>query len=247
MDLGATQGRPLSVRSVRPDSAAARIGLQSGDEVISLGGQQIANERDFNRALQAQLGASRRNRNFQIPVVVRRNGRLQTYYWTNVALALAGYGPLLNRYGYYVPPRYTTGYRGPLGAPAIPNNPGGAYLGVELNREYPNAAIVSRVYDGTPAAEAGLRAGDRIWAVNNQRVESIDELIHWIARMEPGQRVAVSFDRPHSLDVVLGDRGQTQTPRAASDGPTDPPSQPAEVPGPSIDDATTATPSNESP
>jgi predicted metalloprotease with PDZ domain len=111
--------------------------------------------------------------------------------------------------GASAPLQRTTGYRDSPGAPFIPPNPDGAYLGVELKPEFPEAAIVSRVMPGTAAAVAGLREGDRIWGINDQRVETANELIFQLGQIAPGESVEVHFDRAHSVPVTLGQRGQS--------------------------------------
>lgn len=120
--------------------------------------------------------------------------------------------------GANLPPQRTTSYRG-LGAPLIPPNPDGAYLGVELKREFPDAAIVSRVIPGTAAAAAGLREGDRIWGINEQRVESANELIFRLGQIAPGEAVEVHFDRAHSAPVTLGQRAPAAAESSAKEIP----------------------------
>jgi membrane-associated protease RseP (regulator of RpoE activity) len=121
--------------------------------------------------------------------------------------------------GVNLPPQRTTSYRG-SDAPFIPPNPDGAYLGIELKREFPEAAIVSRVIPGTAAAAAGLREGDRIWGINEQRVESANELIFRLGQIAPGEAVEVHFDRAHSAPVTLGQRGPAAAEPPAKERPT---------------------------
>jgi putative serine protease PepD len=82
-----------------------------------------------------------------------------------------------------------------------------AYLGVTIGDgtasvggAKQNAAIVGAVQNGTPAANAGLKANDAIIAINGQDVASADSLIGQIRALDPGTKV--------SLTVVRG--GQTQ-------------------------------------
>jgi putative serine protease PepD len=62
----------------------------------------------------------------------------------------------------------------------------------------------SAVTAGGPAAEAGLRTGDIIVAVNGERVTTADELIVAIRRHQPGQKVSLTYLRNgHSTTVTL--------------------------------------------
>lgn len=102
-----------------------------------------------------------------------------------------------------------------------PETSGRAFLGVDLDKQYPDAAIITRVYRGTPAAAAGLRPGDRIWAIDNQPVESIVGLITLIAQMQPGRRIEISYSRPRTVQVALGRRDQPATLRSSGSGAID--------------------------
>lgn len=73
----------------------------------------------------------------------------------------------------------------------------------------PGGALVTDVQDGTPAAEAGLREGDLITAVDGDRVTSMSELAMIVRHHAPGDRITLRFtreDKPHTVAVVLGER-----------------------------------------
>jgi putative serine protease PepD len=66
-------------------------------------------------------------------------------------------------------------------------------------------ALVADVVPGGPADEAGLRAGDRITELNDERVLSSEELIVGIREGRPGDTVTLTYERgPESttIDVV---------------------------------------------
>jgi S1-C subfamily serine protease len=65
-----------------------------------------------------------------------------------------------------------------------------AFLGVALGQ---TGTTVQGVYAGTPAAAAGLSAGDRIIAVGSTTVQSARALHAAVARLSPGNRVAVAW------------------------------------------------------
>jgi putative serine protease PepD len=83
-----------------------------------------------------------------------------------------------------------------------------AFLGIEL-RDGDGGAEIVRVRAGTPADEAGLRAGDVITAVGGERVTNGDDLRAAINARSPGDRVEIEFRRngdDRTVTVELGSR-----------------------------------------
>ena len=83
-----------------------------------------------------------------------------------------------------------------------------AFLGVGLGENRPT---VAGVYEGTPAARAGIAAGDRITAVGSTKVTTSQQLQAAIAKLEPGDRVSISWTGvnggSHTKTVTLGTGG----------------------------------------
>ncbi|WP_440709298.1 S1C family serine protease [Herbiconiux sp. YIM B11900] len=70
------------------------------------------------------------------------------------------------------------------------------FLGIGLSQSATGSAagaLVAGVYENTPAAEAGLAAGDTITAVNGTAVASGTALSAAIAQLEPGDSVTLSW------------------------------------------------------
>ncbi len=65
---------------------------------------------------------------------------------------------------------------------------------LSLRPRLPTPAVVDQVEEGSPAAEAGLRPGDRIVAVAGQPVEDWQELVAAIER-RPGQSTPITVER----------------------------------------------------
>lgn len=63
-------------------------------------------------------------------------------------------------------------------------------------------AFVSNVLPGSAAEESGLSPGDVIVAINNHAVNSVSELLEWIARNRPGQEIKVTFLRKGNRNEV---------------------------------------------
>jgi S1-C subfamily serine protease len=68
-----------------------------------------------------------------------------------------------------------------------------AFLGVQLAQDAAGAATISGVVDGSPAAEAGLQAGDTITAVGGTTVDSAEALSATLAERNPGDQVRVTW------------------------------------------------------
>ena len=70
-------------------------------------------------------------------------------------------------------------------------------------------AVIGEVYANTPAAEAGLRAGDVVTRVDRTHVDDFDGLRGVIATLAPGHTVLLEVERDGEtieLTAVLGDR-----------------------------------------
>jgi serine protease Do len=105
------------------------------------------------------------------------------------------------------------------------------YLGVQiqpLNKELSESlglknekgALVAGAQDGTPAAKAGLKAGDVITAVNGEAVANARELTRKVAGMKPGAKAEFTYlrdGRERTVTVELATLPNEQ--RASLDRP----------------------------
>lgn len=86
-----------------------------------------------------------------------------------------------------------------------------AWLGVEVRSRRAgkdvSGAQVADVIGGTPAAAAGLSAGDVVLALDGEELHGGDDLVRAVRRREPGTAVSLRVRRPdgalESLEVVL--------------------------------------------
>ncbi len=91
-----------------------------------------------------------------------------------------------------------------------------AIIGVQLDARYTgsgalvgSAASGNPVAPGGPAANAGIRKGDVIVAVDGVKITTADELIVAIRRRVPGQRISLTYVRNgahHTVSIVLGSK-----------------------------------------
>ena len=81
-------------------------------------------------------------------------------------------------------------------------------LAAGLGLEKPEGALVSNVTDNSPAAKAGLQAGDVIVAVNGERIEKMRELPRRVAKLVADQTAAFGIVRggnERTIEVVIGE------------------------------------------
>ena len=91
--------------------------------------------------------------------------------------------------------------------------PGGPYIGVQGQNgfELGKGAALSRVYDNSPAAEAGLKGGDVVVELDHSPIGSFGDLAEMISNLEPGDRVPVVVMRRGErvkLEIVIGKAGE---------------------------------------
>jgi putative serine protease PepD len=85
-----------------------------------------------------------------------------------------------------------------------------AYLGVTVgDASSGQGAAIESVKSGTPAANAGLQAGDVVTAIDGQTVTNADDLTAKISAHQPGDKVTLTVTRngaTKTIDVTLGTR-----------------------------------------
>ena len=90
-----------------------------------------------------------------------------------------------------------------------------SYTASRYNLPVDSGAYVNEVYAGTAADEAGIKSGDIIVAVNDEKILSSSELIIAIRSYNPGDQVTVTFNRggtEQTVDVTFGsDEGASAT------------------------------------
>jgi putative serine protease PepD len=83
-----------------------------------------------------------------------------------------------------------------------------AYLGVQLDSAATNARLAS-VRPGTPAAGAGLQAGDVITGIAGRHISTTLDVQSAIASKRPGDKISVTFTRngqSHTVTLTLATR-----------------------------------------
>ena len=84
-----------------------------------------------------------------------------------------------------------------------------AQLGEKLGVDARSGVVLGEIYPGTPAAEAGLRAGDVLTTLDGEPVEDSATVVRAIGTRKPGEIVklgVVRDGREKTVKVALGDR-----------------------------------------
>jgi serine protease Do len=198
------------VEEVSSDSPAAKAGLKSGDVVVSFDGERVRSARQLER-LVGETPAGR-----SVKMTVQRGGSRLDLDVTPEASAGSwiGGGDMwrAEREAGRLAPRIEQDLRRRF--PAMEFNwdgdatwmlPGGrGRLGVAVQDMSEQLAgyfgvktgvLVTDVDADSPAAKAGIQAGDVITAVNGQTVDGPDELRREVSKVEDGSAADVSVTR----------------------------------------------------
>jgi serine protease Do len=107
--------------------------------------------------------------------------------------------------------------RGFLGVAIQPMTPD---IAESIGLKSVDGALVDNTTPGTPAAQAGLKAGDVIVEVNGQSVKDAGDLTRRIGSLKPGDRVALKYLRDgadKTIDVTLASQSAEKTAKADVD------------------------------
>lgn len=238
-DLDSDQARSQNgavVEDVRAGSAAEKAGIKKGDVITEFDGERVRGVRHLRR-LVTETPDGR-----TVSAAVVREGKRVVLSVTPDSGSLAGAD---RNFELLVPPmRYEKMPRGDDMAGSLPRFPEGAWtfkgghpgepwtfknekgrLGVTIQpldgqlAEYfgtSQGVLVSSVDADSPAARAGLKAGDVVTAVNGKAVTEPSDLIEAVQTVEDGATVAVDYTRDkkaQSTKATLDKREPAERPR----------------------------------
>jgi serine protease Do len=146
------------VSDVTSDSPAARAGLKTGDVIVEYNGRKVGRSEELPRVVaDTPIG-------HQVPITVIRDGRRITLHAQVARMQDKEPGTA----------QIATGEnRGALGLSVETVTP---ELARELGIDQPHGVVVRDVRRDSPAANAGIRPGDVIVAVDRQPVKTVEEM-----------------------------------------------------------------------
>ncbi|MGD9548556.1 MAG: PDZ domain-containing protein [Candidatus Krumholzibacteriia bacterium] len=211
LQLGDRQG--VLVNDVMEDSPAEKAGLQDGDVILEFAGRAIEDNGDLTKAVRKTEPGEK------VEVVVLRDGEEKTFEVTvgehegmtwfmedGKKFDLEG---LKNLENFHV---FSGGAedRGFLGIHMEDLSPQlGDYFGVQDGE----GVLLTEVVAEGPAEKAGLKAGDVIMKVGDERIASTADLHEAMADTEPDQEIELTVKREgkdKSFKVTLGEAPESE-------------------------------------
>ena len=176
--VGVREGYGVLIAQVMKETPAESSGLREGDLVVAIDGRPIVE----TRALQRLVGATPAGRELGL-VVLREQERRQVKVRVGVMPAEAVADRVAFEFGFFV--RDLAEQR-TAGAPE------------------PRTPVVAGVAERSSAAQGGLRAGDRILAVNDLEVETVEAFRRRVQGLYLRDPVRLRVDREgESLMLTL--------------------------------------------
>jgi serine protease Do len=180
-----TEGTGALVAGVQDGSPAARAGIKAGDIITQYDGQKVATTADLPKLVAATTVGR------QVPVTVVREGKTVALNVTIARMDEPGQ-PVLAQ---------AEEERGPLGLTVETVTPS---MARDLKLAEPRGVVVRGVRSGSPAENAGLRAGDVITEVNHKAVADAAQMKRALEKHATGAPVVVMITRDGSnLYVAL--------------------------------------------
>lgn len=192
------------LESVVPDGPAARAGMQAADVVVEFDGERVRSARHFARLvwetrpdLSVKATVVRGGRRMELSVTPDAGPRQSEFFNERVQRQMEKLAEGLSRADAYAGPSFWGGSR--LGASVQELTPQlGAYFGAEAG------VLVEAVTNDSPAARAGLRAGDVITTVNGTAVRSRSDVVRALATQKGTVTLGIVRDKkPSTLSATL--------------------------------------------
>jgi serine protease Do len=207
------------VEEVSPDSPAEKAGVRKGDVFVEFDGERVRSVRQFTRLVQETPSGR------AVQAAVVREGQRTTLSITprdGSGFSFDGRGDLADwarDFSYRVAPRAVT----PPMPPTPPRPPAvwgfddllnrAGRLGISIDSlsgqlaEYfgtKEGVLVTSVTDNSPAAKAGIKAGDVITSVNGSAVNDPSDVRRRVQSLEEGDEFTVSVMRDRKPLTLKG-------------------------------------------
>ena len=204
---GGQDEMPLGVivTGVDPDGPAAAAGIERGDLILGIDGQDLGSARDLVQALADAEGS-------EVTLSIKHGDDMRDQVvaieriWGQPRIGLAITGAA----GASVDLLPRRGLRMPMAPERMAPERRGFQFRIESDKP---GVVVREVAEDSAAASAGLQAGDWITAVGGQALDGpADQLLDLIGGHEPGAEVSIDFQREGeemTATVTLGENPET--------------------------------------
>jgi membrane-associated protease RseP (regulator of RpoE activity) len=202
----------LYILRVLRASPAEQAGLKRGDEILTVDEHRVSHINDLKRALA-------RSEDESVELGILRKGRHQTVKATLGDMdEVFGSENEGNRVGNQRNTRNdgqdnrfassgrsnrrSNSFTGDNRNMERTNYHRGAALGIALDQGPRSGAWVTDVFPNSPADEAGIRAGDKIVAIDGDDIRSAEDVMQTISQKQAGDRIALDIDRDGSAKTI---------------------------------------------
>ena len=198
-----TEGNAVVIAEVIPGSPAAKAGLQAGDQLLAVGDQATATTEAFIAAVRAASPGDR------IRLKIRRQSR-ESILVVKLGerpdpAAVAPAAPVAPSKGQPPQPQGESAAPSPVAVRA-----GKPYLGLSVQQTI-TGVVVERVVPDSPAAAAGVQAGEVVTRAGEQPIRSLADLDRVLDPLAAGGKLALelrSLAGVRSVLVELGTRDE---------------------------------------
>lgn len=223
------------VEAVAENSAAAKAGIKKGDVVTDFDGERVRSARQLSR-LVTETPEGR-----TVKTTVLREGKRVDLSVTPEAPAMAKMEPGSN-FEFAVPPghgdrmlppdpqgrRFFYDFHPPAGGDFLYKRMDGhGRLGIGIQDLTPqlgeyfgtkDGVLVTSVEAETPAAKAGLKAGDVITSINGKAVADPGQLIESVQSASDGAEVTIGYTRDHKPGTTKATLTPREQPKVEREG-----------------------------
>jgi serine protease Do len=199
------------ITQVVADSPAEQAGLQAGDVITAVDGQQLST----GTGLADLIGEDKPGDSVTLDVTGADQQSRQVTVKLGKKPDQPGSAYLGVQYVTSPHPRVDQGNLPPFQGRPFPAPPFRGGRSFRLPNGVEQGAVVQRVAENSPAQTAGLQPGDVITAVNDAPVDGPDALAAAIGQHEPGDVVSLTVARAGSQEALKIEATLAENPDAA--------------------------------
>ena len=202
--------RGVLVSDVVDESPADEFGIEDGDVIISIGDEDTDRVKDAVRAIQAYSPGE------EVEIVILRDGERKRVL--KVELGERDEDKIVDLdldFDFDEMPDIKRAFQGWMGEPQ-------GFLGVQVQdmsgdlAEYfdvdeDEGVLVLEVTEDSPAAEAGIKAGDVILEFDGKEVDDTDRLVKYVRAGDPGDQVEIKVKRKRRTQTITAELGETES------------------------------------
>ncbi len=182
-----TEGAPETgalIRQVVPGSPAEEAGLDAGDLVMRIDGEELASGLELIKIIRDKDPGDSLTLQIATPGAEPRELTVELKSYREFRDELEGLRDQTED---------------------EPRAPG--FLGVLLSREG-RSVVVDQLVEGSPAEEAGLKEGDAVLQYDDHPMRELDDFIRYVGRKSPGDSLRLLIERDDDLKRLTATLGQ---------------------------------------